>query len=171
MRQKKICMLGSFGVGKTSLVARFVHSRYSEKYQTTIGVKIDRKRVSNDGNDLSMLLWDLHGDDEYQRVRPSYLRGMSGYFLVIDGTRAETVDVAEELHSMAQATVGDVPFIALINKSDLADEWDIAEDRVDRLVADGWTVHKTSAKTGRLVNESFEMLAKRILAADASPDE
>lgn len=163
-------MLGSFGVGKTSLVARFVHSRYSERYQTTIGVKIDRKRVSVDGHEVSMLLWDLHGDDEFQRVRPSYLRGMSGYFLVIDGTRSETVDVAEDLHALAQQTVGDVPFIALINKSDLVSEWDIEEDRVARLVADGWTIHKTSAKTGRLVNESFETLARRMLAADYPPD-
>ena len=65
MLQKKICMLGSFGVGKTSLVSRFVYSRFSEIYHTTIGVKVDRKVVRLDDNDIKLIIWDIHGDDEF----------------------------------------------------------------------------------------------------------
>ena len=168
MLQKKICMLGSYGVGKTSLVGRFVHSIFSEKYQSTIGVKIDRKQVSVDGRDVSMLLWDLHGDDEFQRVRASYLRGMSGYLLVVDSTRAETLDVAMDLHKLAVDTVGDLPFVLLINKSDLESERDVDEARIAELADQGWAIHRTSAKTGKLVNETFEMLAQRMVTNESS---
>ena len=163
MIQKKICMLGSYGVGKTSLVSRFVHSIFSENYQTTIGVRIDRKRMMIANQDLNLLVWDLHGDDQFQRVRASYLRGMSGYFLVVDSTRNETLQVATELHQLALDTVGDVPFLTLINKCDLKDDWNLDDEKVSDLNARGWILHRTSAKTGRLVDESFELLAKMML--------
>lgn len=166
MLQKKICMLGSYGVGKTSLVGRFVHSIFSEKYQSTIGVKVDRKRIQLDGKDVNMLLWDLHGDDEFQRVRASYLRGMTGYILVIDSTRGESLQVAVDLQKLAFDTVGDIPFIVLINKCDLVDEWDLDDDVLSSLEGQGWVLHQTSAKTGKLVNESFELLARNMIAVD-----
>lgn len=167
MLQKKICMLGSYGVGKTSLVGRFVHSIFSEKYQSTIGVKVDRKRIQLDGKDVNMLLWDLHGDDEFQRVRASYLRGMTGYILVVDSTRSESLQVAVDLQKLAFDTVGDIPFIVLINKCDLTDEWELDHEVLSELENQGWILHQTSAKTGKLVNESFELLARNMIAADS----
>ena len=62
-------MLGAASVGKTSLVRRFVESIFSEKYQATIGVKIDRKLVELDGAQVSLLLWDFQGEDEFRRQR------------------------------------------------------------------------------------------------------
>ena len=82
MIQKKVCMVGTSGVGKTSLVAKFVHSMFSDKYLTTVGVKIDKKTVAVDGNEVMLMIWDLAGDDGYQRLQTSYLRGTSGYLLV-----------------------------------------------------------------------------------------
>ena len=66
MIKKKICMLGAFAVGKTSLVQRFVNSIFSEKYQTTIGVKIDQKLVQTGDTEVNLMLWDIHGEDNYQ---------------------------------------------------------------------------------------------------------
>ena len=91
MIQKKICMLGAYAVGKTSLVGRFVRSMFSEKYQTTVGVKIDQKTVNVGDQQVNMMLWDLHGEDEAQKVRLSYLRGASGYILVVDGGQIRDV--------------------------------------------------------------------------------
>ena len=88
MIEKKICMLGASGVGKTSLVSRFVSSIFSDKYLTTVGVKVDKKVVAVDDTQVTLLLWDIYGQDEFQTVKPAYLRGASGYLLVADGTRA-----------------------------------------------------------------------------------
>ena len=91
MLQKKICMLGSFAVGKTSLVRRYVESIYSDVYHTTVGVKIDKKTVQVGEQEVGLVLWDLYGEDEFQKMRWSYVRGASGYLLVADGTRRATL--------------------------------------------------------------------------------
>jgi small GTP-binding protein len=101
MIQKKVCMIGSFAVGKTSLVARFVKSIFSEKYLTTVGAKIDKKMVRLGNQELTLILWDLHGDDEFQKVRTSYLQGSASYLLVADGTRRVTLDKALRLQKEA----------------------------------------------------------------------
>src|SRR4029453_515125 len=92
MIQKKICMIGAYAVGKTSLVTRFVESIFSTKYLTTVGVKINKKTITLDGKEITLILWDLHGEDEFQKLRLSYLRGSSGYILVADGTRRDTLE-------------------------------------------------------------------------------
>jgi len=159
--KKKICMLGGSAVGKTSLVQRFVRSIFSEKYMTTVGVKIDQKTIELDSDiRVDLMLWDIHGDDEFQNVRSMYLRGMSGYFLIADGTRRSTLDKAAEMRDLALKTVGDVPFILIINKSDLISEWEITEEDLDRLQGQGWLVLKTSAKEDHGVTEAFRKLAE-----------
>lgn len=154
-------MLGAFAVGKTSLVARYVHSIFSEKYQTTVGVKIDKKVIEADSQEVSLVLWDLYGEDQFQRVQSFYLRGSSGYLLVADGTRAETLEVAQSIQQRAQEVLGSVPFILMLNKHDLP--WEISEVEVNQLRAMGWDIRYTSAKTGEGVEESFAALAKRML--------
>lgn len=106
MIQKKLCMLGAFAVGKTSLVRRFVQSLFTDKYLTTVGVKIDKKQVVCADKEVALLLWDLYGEDEFQRVQTSYLRGASGLLLVADGTRSATVDKAIELRDRAASALG-----------------------------------------------------------------
>jgi len=105
MIQKKICLLGGFGVGKTSLVSRFVHSIFSDKYLTTVGVKIEKKSLVLNEQELDLVIWDLYGEDDFQKVRMSYLRGASGYLLVADGTRRTTLDTAMSLHEAAVRTI------------------------------------------------------------------
>lgn len=164
MIQKKICMLGSFAVGKTSLVARYVRSVFSEKYLTTIGVKVDKKVVAlGDGHpDVSLLLWDIYGDDDFQSVRPSFLRGAAGYFLVADGTRPQSLERIGQLHRMAVETLGPVPYYILLNKVDLVSEWVLGE-REERQLAEQGTLIRTSAKTGQGVEEAFQKLTRSML--------
>lgn len=125
MNKKKVCLLGSFAVGKTSLVQRFVNSIFSEKYHTTIGVKIDRKTVSKDGKEVMLMVWDIHGQDDFQEVKPSYLLGSSGIILVLDGTRRDSMDVAVSLNRLVLETLGKVPVMLLLNKADLKEQWEI----------------------------------------------
>lgn len=163
MIQKKICMLGGFAVGKTSLVRRLVSGLFSEKYLTTVGVKIDQKTVTAKGEEVLLVLWDLYGDDDYQKVRASYLHGSSGYILVIDGTRKETVDVAIRLHELTQATLGPVPFVLLLNKHDLVEEWVVEDSLVSDLSQKACLVSNVSAKTGEGVEAAFAALAEAML--------
>ncbi len=165
MIQKKICMLGAFAVGKTSLVARYVHSVFSEDYQTTIGVKIDRKQVNVGEQEINLILWDLYGDDDFQSVRASYLRGAAGYLLVCDGTRRLTFDHALLLQKSIEEQLGPVPFVLLCNKFDLTQEWELVEDDGERVRQRDWNLMHTSAKTGEKVDDAFELLAHEILKA------
>ena len=160
MIQKKVCMLGGYAVGKTSLVARFVTSIFSDKYLTTVGVKIEKKSVQVSNQQLDLVLWDIYGDDEFQRVRMSYLRGASGYLLVVDPTRKATLETAIALQDSAEKTIGRVPFILVLNKADLIDQVGnrrtCADDR-------NWTIIRTSAKTGAGVEEAFLALARAMV--------
>ena len=164
MLQKKVCMLGGSGVGKTSLVSRFVSSLFSDKYLTTVGVKVDKKTVPIDSGEMTLMLWDIYGQDEFQTVRDSYLRGASGYLLVADGTRYATLDTATALQQKAESVVGRVPFLLLLNKADLDADWQINERALWKLAEQGWPVLKTSAKTGAGVDDAFAKLAREMAA-------
>ena len=159
MLQKKICLLGAFGVGKTSLVRRYVDTIFSDTYLTTVGVKIDKKVANVDGEEVALIIWDIAGEDAVAAVRVSYLRGAAGYLLVVDGTRPETLDTAVSIQSRIVAEVGSVPFVVLLNKADLKEEWTLPQERLDALAAAGWNFRHTSAKTGAAVEESFAELA------------
>jgi small GTP-binding protein len=160
--QKKICLLGAFGVGKTSLTQRYVSSIFSDKYLTTVGVKIDKKTLEVGATPVSLVIWDIAGEDEVSAVRTSYLRGAAGYLLVVDVTRAQTLEVARNIQARVATEIGDIPFLCLLNKIDI-EPWDIAESRIEEVRQAGWTVERTSAKTGAGVEEAFAELAKRIV--------
>ena len=165
MIQKKICLLGGFAVGKTSLIRRFVTGMFSERYQTTIGVTIEKKTLLVDDRDVTLMIWDLYGEDDFQKMRESYLRGSSGYILVADGMRRSTLDTAESLHQLAQSTLGPVPFVLIVNKADQLQEWEIDESTLAQLRGKGWLVVTGSAKTGDGVPELFMRLTHTILEA------
>ncbi len=163
MIKKKIVMLGSFAVGKTSLVQRFVNSIFSEKYLTTIGVKIDQKIVKVDDKDVNLLLWDIHGEDDYQKIKPTYIMGSSGCFIIIDGTRKATLDIGLKLIETVNKVAPKSAIIILINKSDLKDEWDIGEDDINSLKHLGYEIIETSAKANTAVEHAFTRITQLML--------
>jgi small GTP-binding protein len=112
---------------------------------------------------MILVLWDLAGKDSISEMHTSYLRGASGYLLVIDRTRSNTLEVAQEIQNTARAALGEIPFIALINKWDLEEKWSVDAEDIANLQQQGWNVIKTSAKTGEGVNEAFETLAANML--------
>jgi small GTP-binding protein len=161
--RKKVCMLGAFAAGKTSLVERFVRGIFSAKYLSTVGVKIDKTTVVVGDVEIQMILWDLAGEDEFQRIQPSYLRGASGYLLVVDGTREETLDAAFSIRQRVEREVGPIPFVGVMNKIDLEDEWEIGDASLSKLEAQEWTTVMTSAKTGDGVRRAFQTLAEGLV--------
>ena len=163
MIQKKVCILGAFAVGKTSLISRFVTSLFSEDYLSTVGVKVDKKVVRVGETDFKLVLWDLAGQDDFYAIRLNYLRGASGYLLVADGTRPTTLTTAMEIQEAAARRYGRLPYVLVLNKADLGNQWGVAEPPANRPPDGACGVLRTSAKTGEGVEEAFSLLAGQFL--------
>ena len=158
---RKVCLLGDFGVGKTSLVARFVSNTFSDKYLTTVGVKTETRRVTLAERAVKLVLWDIAGRDSLDLLRLNYLRGATGLLLVADGTRADTLDSARQLYLQACAEIGQVPGVLLVNKFDLLPEWEIGPDQL-AAVRGQLPLFETSALSGTGVEEAFGSLCERL---------
>lgn len=159
MNQKKVCILGPTGVGKTSLVKQFVEGIFSEKYQTTIGVKIDKKQITKEGQDVQLLLWDLEGIDRYCGFNPRYLRGATAYIVVVDQTRSQSLLEGMEILAMAKEHYPDTPAFFVVNKTDLPTSWHWSEEEVAEHAKSFTAMIKTSAKTGDNVENLFSTIA------------
>ena len=161
----KVCIVGDFAVGKTSVVERFVNNQFSEKYLTTVGVKIDTKEIELPARDvrLKLIIWDVAGSDRFSHVEFSYLRGAAAYVFVADGTRAVTIEAAESLRREIEERYGAKPSVMLVNKSDLVDGWEVSDDRLAKLGERYGQVFRTSAKTGDAVELALIRLAELII--------
>lgn len=163
MIAKKVCMVGAFAVGKTSLVRQFVESIYSDKYQTTIGVKIAKKKINLPEQDVQLMIWDIEGVDIFTELKASYLRGASGILLVVDGTRPKSYDNINSLLTTIKREIGDVPIVLLANKVDLKQDWKLDDQWLQEVSGHSIEAMVTSAKTGENVNAAFEQLTHRML--------
>jgi len=165
---KKICLLGDFAVGKTSLVRRFVYDRFDDKYISTIGVKVSRKTVAVPRDDeiveLTMMLWDLAGSEEFSRVRASYLRGLSGAILVCDLTRSKTLEDLIIYVRDLQDINPTAKIIIAANKADLLKRHQVTRAQVEEVANKLDAVfYVTSAKTGSEVEKLFRHLGRLLV--------
>lgn len=177
---KKMCMVGDFGVGKTSLIRRYVEGMFSDQYLSTVGVKISRKTVKLDpliasaGEQetspnpvaLQLILWDLEGHTRFKSIAPSYLQGAKGALIVADVTRPETIErLGEHIHLFSSVNPEGWAIVAL-NKTDLFPP-EKTEALLKTVEAQGFdrvlSTHLTSAKTGKNVDSIFEELSRKII--------
>jgi small GTP-binding protein len=157
MQKKKICMVGDFSVGKTSLTQKFVNNVFSEKYLTTIGVKIDTAMI----DETKLIVWDVAGRDSLSPINASYLVGASGVILVADGTRSKTLSGLVEIWQTVKKRIGSVPVVVAVNKADLED-WQIDDESRAFFIRQGWDYFATSAKDGNNVEKAFNKLVEKI---------
>ena len=164
----KVCVVGDFAVGKTSVVERFVSNHFSDKYLTTVGVKVDTKEIEHEALGLShkLIIWDVAGADRFGPAEFAYLRGAAGLVFVADGTRLATADAVSHLREQIAQKSGPTPAVVLVNKSDLFTQWEIDERRMAELEAEFTHVYKTSAKTGDEVESALTCLANLIVKKD-----
>lgn len=167
---KKVCLLGDFAVGKTSLVHRFVHNRFDDKYISTVGVKVSRKVVMVPHEDsasvikVSLLIWDLAGSEEFRTLQSNYLRGASGAILVCDLTRPTTLDSIPGYVECLQRIAGDVQLVVAANKADLVEQRSLAEESIAQMASTlNAAYYITSAKEGNLVETLFRRVAKSLV--------
>jgi small GTP-binding protein len=158
----KICMLGDFGVGKTSLVARFVRSTFTPKYLTTIGVKVDSKELlSPQGAPIKLVVWDIAGRSALDALGANYLRGASALLLVADGTREHSLSVALNLLMQSRAALPHAVVALAVNKLDLVERWEVAPTTLAELRRT-LPVFETSALSGDGVENAFAEIAARL---------
>jgi small GTP-binding protein len=164
----KVCVVGDFAVGKTSVVERFVTNQFSDKYLSTVGVKIDTKEIDFPARGVAhkLVIWDVAGSDKFGDTEFAYLRGASGYIYVADGTRPATLTAVERLHGQIAEKYGPVPSVLLVNKRDLTVEWEVSDQRFEKLATSFLSAFRTSAKTGDDVDQAFTLIAERIIDND-----
>jgi GTPase SAR1 family protein len=188
MVTKKVCIFGAHGVGKRSLTSRFRDNTEEERYRAAIGVQISKKAVAVGDQSVMVAIWDVADLDKFDAMLMNYSRGMSGYLLVADGTRPSTLERAREIYEQlcsfeeppqsvedtsdaephvtkpyVQFPYRGVPFILLLNKSDLVEQWRIEKSNLEMLANKGWPVRVVSAKVNEGVEEAFLSLGRRIL--------
>lgn len=165
---KKVCLLGDFAVGKTSLVRRFVYNLFDDKYLSTIGVKVSRKVViipRDQGlTELTLMLWDLAGSEEYNTMRASYLRGAAGAIIVCDLTRPATLDSFAGYAAELRRVSPDARLIVVGNKEDLSDPRQISDEQISgQAAALQAPYYLTSAKTGANVEALLRHLGQLLI--------
>lgn len=163
--QKKVCLLGDFAVGKTSLVRRYVEGRFDEKYLSTIGVSISQKQVDWEDHTCSLLIWDLAGGERFSAYQSSYLRGAAGALLVSDLTRPETQAALAQYAQDIRSVNPSAALVFLGNKIDLLSEPGASQAELAHL-ARGYAspCYLTSAKTGQAIQPAILALAQQLIA-------
>ena len=168
MISRKICLLGAFAVGKTSLVRRYVHEVFDERYTTTLGVRIDTKTVDLVSGSVKLIIWDMEGADPADKnAEPvssrmkAYLQGVDGVLLVADGTRPATVEVVSRIHQWFADGYPGIPVALLLNKSDLVERWQVSESIMEDW-AGSLQCFTTSALSGTNVERTFHHLAEAL---------
>jgi small GTP-binding protein len=170
---QKICLLGDFNVGKTSLVRRFIEDKFSDRYLSTVGVKVSRKSLNvttdTQRHQLNLLIWDLEGNTKFKSITPNYLKGASGSIIVADLSRSDTLNnLTQHLQLFFQVNPQGQATVAL-NKADL-----IPPEKLAKLVENYQLpnfpgvlgVYTTSAKTGDRIEQMFQKLATVLVLAE-----
>lgn len=173
--KRKICLIGEGGVGKTSLIKRYVFDQFSDGYLITIGTKVTKKEikiinpVSQEDMRVTILIWDIMGQKGFRDIlRDAYFYGAQGAIAVCDVTKKETLYELEGWIESLFAVSENVPLVFIGNKVDLVDEAELTFKDV-RAFASNYqepTVFLSSAKNGVNVNLAFKTLAEKIEKKD-----
>ena len=172
---KKVVLLGDTGVGKTSMIRKFVYDVFEDKYISTLGTKVSSKLIiiNHPTKDIliemKFMIWDLMGEKEYQMFQQSAYMGAQGALIVCDVTRRETLnELPNWIRNLFDVT-GEIPIILVGNKNDLSTQKQIEHDDLKE-IAGTFEVPAflSSAKTGENVENAFKILGENIVKFECS---
>lgn len=166
----KVSLLGDGAVGKTSLIKKYVYDEFEDKYLLTLGAKTIMKKIdmvttdSKTPVECNLMIWDIMGQKEFERLHKTFFRGTKGAFIVTDYTRRETLESVEDWIRRLFEVTGPIPMVFVINKSDLEDKAEYKKEELERIASKyGSTVYMSSAKTGINVEHFFYKLAQMLV--------
>ena len=165
----KIVLLGDPGVGKSSLIMRFMHNRFQASYLMTIGVDILSKQLFVGNDEVLFLISDIGGQERFASVREKFYRGARGCFLVFDLTRSNTLTSIKEWKRGLEGVEEEVIYFLIGNKADLKEQITVEDENIKEMIKelkipeDSFFI--TSAKTGEKVEEAFVTFAKELMNA------
>jgi len=161
----KILTAGEGGVGKTTLLHRYVEGKFSAETKMTIGVEFFLKEIVLDGQYCTLQLWDFGGQERFRFLLESYVLGAKGALLMFDLTRPITLENLEQWVNICRKGNPDLPILFLGTKNDLEDEIMVNDEYALNFKDDfdlfGYL--RVSSKSGENVKQAFDLLTKRIL--------
>jgi len=164
--KKKIAMIGTPYVGKSSLIKRHVLDEFDDSYVHTIGSKVIKKKMKKENTDL--IIWDTNGymiiDPKCKELFEKYLQASNGLVIVYDSTNKQSYNNLVKSLYLIQETIGQIPAVFIANKIDLTERLEFEEKLISGISSE-WDsdYFLTSAKTGRNVEKAFKNLTKRII--------
>ncbi|MBD3254256.1 MAG: GTP-binding protein [Candidatus Lokiarchaeota archaeon] len=168
----KICIIGDSGVGKTTLVNRYLTGVYKAEYAATIGVELYVKKINIDDNDITLRIWDFAGEMDFRFLLPNYIEGAAAAIYVYDLTRLETLkNLYEWLTVLEEASIDykkDMPLIMVGAKLDLSNERVVTTEQAQK-VAEKFGLknyYECSSKTGENVENIFINVGKIVLSSE-----
>ena len=161
--RRKVCLLGAPGVGKTSLVRRFVEHRFDEDDESSIAMQVSKGTVELGDISLEMMLWDPEGSEAWGQYNRSFISGASGLMFVVDSTKPRTLDHLLEAQTKGRGFIGSRPAVLILNKVDLAKDAVLTEAQLDAASKLNWHIAQASAKSGDSVDEAFMKLAELMI--------
>lgn len=165
----KVCIFGDGGVGKTSLVHRYLTGAFSDRIKVTIGVDFRIKKVKINGKAIKLQIWDFAGEKRFRQLLPNYVRGTSAGIFMYDTTRYMSLENIEEWLDVIRAGSSKhevwFPIIMIGGKADLEDQRSVENDIAKKFAKDHGLVDviECSAKTGKNVELVFETVARLIM--------
>ncbi|UCG68812.1 MAG: GTP-binding protein [Thermoplasmata archaeon] len=168
----KVCLIGEGAVGKTSLIRKFVHDIFEDRYITSIGMKATKKTVrlvhpqTDEPVEILLIIWDIMGQPAFRNLLgESYFFGANGILATCDITKRDTLYALQEWVKVAFEASGEVPIVFLGNKCDLADEQEVFLGDIEVFASNygNASVFLSSAKTGENVESAFQKLGKDML--------
>jgi len=167
--KKKICLLGVYGSGKTSIIDQYVNHKFEENYTSTLGVNISHKEIKflspeeKKDYEVNLIIWDIEGEEQSREVPSEYYVGSDGAIIVADLLRKDSIEMMPKLIEKFCNFSKNNKIVLVGNKVDLVDTGENEEFIKNIAVKNNLPYILTSAKTAKSIEECFNLLVQQIL--------